>query len=391
MMKGEPRPSFIPSLVSAAVLLSLAWTTAPQLLHLAREATTLAPLSRRERCARVNGAIVEGVRRIKRVQPPDKPVALLGPSGFIIFANYYGYPWLSRDYGTLEGYRGAANQPRRPGTIVVVDDRGARYATYAGLRDEHLRASRAVHEAALKSAPRSFVIPLAGSVDGFPPDTFVTEAEFANDSGAPLHVRVTLLPEQKIRMLTIPPHGSLAFYDLVYQLFHEMEVRWATVESDVPAHFTLSEGGGRAGAKGLAATALHRPLHSARRVTAIAARPFAPASPSTPAQGKAGPLRAGVWFVNRGRNEVVPLPLVETWSTGALTCPAAECKVWVLNRVDRGIKVRVDGQPVALTARGMTSQPFRGTVHVASHGDAFAFATTKGPPTRFVWPAGVHP
>jgi hypothetical protein len=87
----------------------------------------------------------------------------------------------------------------------------------------------------------------------------------------------------------------------------------------------------------------------------------------------------------------VPLPLVETWSAGALTCPAAECKVWLLNRLDHGIDVSVDGRAVALAAHGMTSLPFQGTAHVAAHGDAFAFATTKGPPTLFVWPEGVHP
>ncbi len=333
---NESRRPFIALIPSLIVLLSLAWTTVPQMLHLVREATALAPLSRSERRARVNGAIVEGVRRIKRVQPPHAPVALLGPSGYIIFANYYGYPWLSRDLGTLDTYRAAAGQPRRPDTIVVVDDRGARFATYAELRDERLRTARAVHGAPLKAAPRTFVIPLAGSVDGLPPDTYVTEAEFANDTGQPVHLRITLLPEQKTQAVTIPPHGSFAFYDLIYQLFREMEVRWATVESD-------------------------------------------------------GPLRAGVWFVNRGRSEIVPLPLVVKSTTGALICPAAECKLWVLNRLDRGIDVSVDGRAVALTARGMTSLPFRGTAHVASHDDAFAFATTKGPPTRFVWPEGVHP
>jgi hypothetical protein len=388
-MKGESRPSFIPSLISAAVLLSLAWTTAPHLLHLAQEATTLAPRSRSERRARVNGAIVEDVRRIKRVLRPAEPLALIGSVDDTVLANYYGYPWHSRDFLTSDLYRAMAGQPWRPNTIVNVSNGSAQLVTYAELRDAHLRGRRLVQRASLKPAPRRFVIPLAGSVDGLPPDTYVTEAEFANDGAQPVHVRVTLLPEQKTQTVTVPPHASLVFYDLVYQLFHEMEVRWATVESDVPAHFTLSEGGGQAGAKGLAATALHRPLQSAQRVTAIAARPFVPARPST--QGKAGPLRVGVWFVNRGRGEIKPLPLVETWLAGALTCPAAECKVWVLNRLDRGIEVSIDGHAVALAAHGMTSQPFRGTAHVASHDDAFAFATTKGPPTHFVWPEGVHP
>lgn len=333
---NESRRPFIALLPSLIVLLSLAWTTAPQLLHLAREATALAPLSRAERRARVNGAIVESVRRIKRVQPPAEPVALIGSVDDTVLANYYGYPWLSRDFLTSDLYRAMAGQPRRPNTIVSVSSGLARLVTYAELRDARLRGQRLVRGASLKPAPRTFVVPLAGSVDGLPPDTYVTEAEFANDAAEPARVRVTLLPEQKVQTLTIPPHGSVAFYDLVYQLFREMEVRWVTVESDQP-------------------------------------------------------LRAGVWFVNRGRNEIVPLPLAERWSTGTLTCPAAECKVWLLNRLDRGNDVSVDGHAVALTARGMTSLPFQGTAHVVSHDDAFAFATTKGPPTLFIWPEGVHP
>ena len=34
------------------------------------------------------------------------------------------------------------------------------------------------------------------------------------------------------KAMELRPHGSLAFYDLVYQLFREMEVRWATAERD---------------------------------------------------------------------------------------------------------------------------------------------------------------
>src|SRR5216117_1180566 len=101
MNESRVRSSFIVHLSSFLLLLSLAWTTAPQLLQLAREATSLAPLSRSQRRARVNGSLVEGVRRVKRSLPPNEPVALIGPPGFIIFANYYGYPWLTRDVGTL--------------------------------------------------------------------------------------------------------------------------------------------------------------------------------------------------------------------------------------------------------------------------------------------------
>ncbi len=50
--------------------------------------------------------------------------------------------------------------------------------------------------------------------------------------------------------------------------------------------FILSEGGGRAAAKDLGATALQRQLRPEPKVTATAARPFAPAQPPILAQGK---------------------------------------------------------------------------------------------------------
>lgn len=320
------------------LLASLAWTTAPQLWNLARQATSLAPLSRAERRARVNGKLVAGVKRVKRELPPNEPVALLGDPGYIIFANYYGYPWLSRDVVSLDNYRATAGQPRRPNTIVVVDEDGARIATYGALRDERLRHGRVVHEPALQHAPRSFYLPLASSVDGLAPDTYVTEATFANDAATPVRVTVTLHPDENVHAFTVPPHGSVQFYDLLYQLFAVNDVRWASIESDAP-------------------------------------------------------LRAGAWFVNRGRNESSPLPLVTAWRTGALACPtpAVDCKLWILNRYDHAIGLTVDSRVVALPPHGMTSLPFRGTAHVVSHDDSFAFATTKGPPTQFIWPEGVQP
>jgi hypothetical protein len=320
------------------VFLSLAWTTAPQLWRLARQATSLAPHSRAERRARVNGKLVAGVERVKRELPPNEPVALLGDPGFIIFANYYGYPWLSRDVVTLDNYRAAAGQPRRPNTIVVVGDDGARIVTYGALRDERLRRGRVMHEAKLQPAPRSFFLPLVSSVDGLAPDTYVTETAFANDGASPARVTVTLHPDEKVHTLTVPPRGGVQFHDLLYQLFGINEVRWASIGSDQP-------------------------------------------------------LRAGAWFVNRGRNEASALPLQTLWRTDNPVCPtpATDCKLWIVNRYDHGIGLTVDGRVVALPPHGMTSLPFRGTAHVVSHDDSFAFATTKGPPTQFIWPEGAQP
>lgn len=321
------------------LLFSLAWTTAPQLLRLALEAHELQPLSLAARRARVNGPIVAGVRQVKRALPPGEPVALIGPLhnySPLIFANYYGYPWVSRDYAGLDHYRASAGDPARPRTIVAVSDAGAHLATYAELRDERLRQRRIVQGAPLRSVPPQFAIPLVGSVDGLPPDTYVTEAELANDSGRPAHLRLTMMPEQRVRTLTVPAHGSVAFYDLLYQLFGVMEVRWVAVESDQP-------------------------------------------------------LRGGAWFVNRGRSETAPLPFVTNGAAGPLVCPADECKVWLVNLRNEDITALVGGVPVPVPPRSIVSRPFRGTVDVQAASDAFAFASTREPPTRFVWPKGVQP
>jgi hypothetical protein len=221
----------------------------------------------------------------------------------------------------------------RPKTIVAAGDGGARITTYAELRDARLRHGRAVRGAPLRPAPSKFAVPLTGSVDGSPPDTYVTEAELANDADLPAHVRLRMMPEQKAAMAIIPPHSRVAYYDLIYQLFGVMEVRWVEVESDQPLH-------------------------------------------------------AGFWFVNRGRNEAAPLPFVISWATEPLTCPAGECKAWLINRSNHDVTAYVGDTLVTVPALATISRPFRGTAKVSGAWDVdvFAFATTKESPTRFVWP-----
>src|SRR5258708_31011065 len=96
-MTGEPQPRSrtglnLHCLFLVILLVSLGWTTAPQLQRLVVEAHELQPLSRAARRARVNGPIVASVAQLKRSLPPGQPVALLGPVGNyapVIFANYY--------------------------------------------------------------------------------------------------------------------------------------------------------------------------------------------------------------------------------------------------------------------------------------------------------------
>ena len=334
-MKAE-RQRVARRLACILIFASLAWTTAPQLLHLARESFELQRLPLAARRLRVNGPLVASVKRVKRSLPPGEPVALIGPErnfSPVIFANYYGFPWTSHAYAGLDHYRATAGDPRRPRTIVAVGDI-ARIATYAELRDERLRGSRIVHAPPTRPAPPAFAIPLAGSVDGLPPDTYVIEADFVNDASVPATVRLTLMPEQAVKTLTIGPHATASFYDLVSQNFGVMEVRWIDVGIDQP-------------------------------------------------------LRVGVWFVNRGRREAVPLPFVTSWGGGILRCPAADCKVWLVNMKNDVVTARVGSESVLLPPHALVSRPFRGTVDVAGR-EVYAFASTKEPPTRFVWPPPFH-
>jgi hypothetical protein len=306
------------------LVLALAWRSAPQLLELVRGAWQLQRLPFGARRARVNGPLPADVAKIKAAIPYDEPIALIGPGDNdwpAIFANYYGYPWRTRLYRDLDEYRLATGDPARPRHIATVSDAGARVATYPELRDVRLRAGgRVVREGALKPAPRTFFIPLAGSVDGPPPDSYVTEADFANDGASAVQVRMTLLPEQMVRMLTIAPRGRASFYDLVYESFGIMEVRAVRVEAD-------------------------------------------------------GPLRAGIWYVNRGRGEAAALPFVTAPAGGAFRCPVMECKVWEVSLLP----------PYAIRSRR-----FAGDIRVETK-SSFLFASTNERPTRFLWPEGVAP
>src|SRR5258708_35091285 len=172
MTVDEQPPSRLGFILRVSVLplllLSLGWTTAPQLLRLALEAHELQPLSLAARRTRVDGPIVSGVLQVKRALRPGEPGALIGPLhnySPLIFANYYGYPWVSRDYAGLDHYRASAGDPARPRTIFAVSDAGAHLATYAELRDERLRQRRIVHGGPLRAIPPRVAIPLGGSVD----------------------------------------------------------------------------------------------------------------------------------------------------------------------------------------------------------------------------------
>src|SRR5688500_19209193 len=91
------------------VFLSLAWTTAPQLLRSAGESLRLLPLSPAQRRTQLFGGFYESVRRIDATVPKNEPIALVLERAVdvapALFLNYYLYPHPSKLYFGLDAYR----------------------------------------------------------------------------------------------------------------------------------------------------------------------------------------------------------------------------------------------------------------------------------------------
>jgi hypothetical protein len=325
-------------IVVALVLASLIFKSAPPLLDLARRSLALRRLSYKARREQVNGPLYTSAMLVQSLLPKGEPVALVSAGdndSYAIFGTYYLYPRPSRQYREFDIYRLAAADPRRPKTIVLAADK-LTIVTYEEVRDARLRRNRVVH-AAPSGAPRSdFIIPLAASGDGVPPNTWVNEADFANDTSARATVTMWLYPQMRRKTISIAPHETASYYDFVYQTYRHMDTGWVHISSTQP-------------------------------------------------------LRSSVWYVDRGRETVSPIPLIDvTPRAGTLRCPASECKAWVFNLDDRDEQPRINGEAVPLKPRDMTWRAFSGEA-IVEGANVFAFATTKQPPTRFVWPEGVKP
>jgi len=328
------KPLF-PRFVFAIVFTSLAVTTGPGLLDLAKRAHHLRGLPYEKRRAEVNGEVYTSAKLLDQSFPPNDPLALVtaGSNGsYAIFGTYYLYPRPTRQYGGFDVYRLAASDPNRPKTIILAESR-LTPVSYEEVRDARLRQRRVVH-AKPSGVPRAeFVIPFAACGDGVPPNAWVTEADFANENNATATVRMEFHAPLRAKTITIAPHAAASFYDLVYEMFRHVDTGWIHVKSSLP-------------------------------------------------------LRTSVWFVNRGNDHVAPIPLVDAKpNAGTIICPS-ECKAWLLNLADRDNVAHLTARDVALKPNELKFVSFTGaeTVNAA---DVFAFASTKE--ETFVWPNGVTP
>jgi len=276
------------------------------------------------------------VETLRRELPAHEPVALIyGPRDVdsAVFASYYLYPIRTRLFVGRNDYRNASPDPTLPQTIVAVTaDRAAR-TTYDALRDRDLRAGHRVVAAPTLSDPRTtFILPMAASLDGPAPETFVIEATIANPNPAPAEVRVTFWPKGLVRTITIAPGATGKYYDFVHQLFGVLDRGWMLVDSSAP-------------------------------------------------------LRAAFYFANRGHGDATLLPNVTGPATGIIAAPIYhDTKLFVINPNATQVTAVVGGVSFPFDPHAFVSWPVT-KVPIVS-GDVYAFVATRelNGRTDFLWP-----
>ena len=340
--------SLIPGVLCALLFLSLAATTLPRLVARTREALTLLPMPYESRRERQMGAWYSSVQSLRKTLPKKEPVALvlgIRDTEAAIFANYYLYPIRTRLFAGRNDYRDAAPDPTRPKTIVAVTSEKAERTSYEALRDRDLRAGhRVVATPQLSEPATSFVLPIAASLDGAAPETFVIEATLVDQNGPAPHsplterlprtneVRITFWPRGENRTLRLEAGDSVSYYDLVYQLFGVMESGWIQVESRLP-------------------------------------------------------LRAAFYFVNRGRADATRLPNVQHFATHIPPAPLhRDAKLFLLNPGNSIAVTTVGAETIPIMPHAIVTKPIS-TIPAVS-GNVFAFVTTRelNARTDFYWP-----
>jgi hypothetical protein len=329
--------SLLPRIAGALLFLSLAATTLPRLVLIVDTARTLLPLPYEARRERQMGPWYPSVETLRREQPRHEPVALVvAPRDFdsAVFANYYLYPIRTRLFVGRDNYRNAAPDPTRPNTIVAVTADRVERTAYDVLRDRDLRAGRRVVLAPELSEPLTgFILPIAASLDGPAPETFVIEATLVNTSPQQAFVRAVFYPKGTVRKMTIAPGATISYYDLVHQLFDVMDMGWMRIDSTAP-------------------------------------------------------LRAAFYFANRGRGDATRL--TNATEGGTRISPSQlhrDSKLFILNPYAIPTVAIVDDEEIPLAAGGLLIRPITSIPSLG--GDVYAFVTTRelNGHTDFFWPA----
>lgn len=330
------RRLLITRLACALLFLSLATPTIPRLAALVSTARTFLPLSWDERRERQMGPWYTSIEALRRQLPPSEPVALIArhhDTDSAVFANYYLFPIRTRLFSGRNDYRNAAPDPTRPKTIVVVTSDRVERAAYDAVRDSDLRAGhRVVSMPQLSEPETTFVLPIAASLDGPAPETFVIEATLANSGSAPAEVRATFWPAGEIRTITVAPGAIVNYYDLVHQLFGVLARGWMRIDSSQP-------------------------------------------------------LRAAFYFANRGHGDATLLPNVTGPATSVPEAPLyRDSKLFVLNPTDAPATAMLDGESIPITPHAFVERPIARVPRVS--GNVYLFLTTRelNGRTDFLWP-----
>jgi hypothetical protein len=322
-------------IAAALLFVSLAASTLPRLIAIVNNARTLLPLTYEARRERQMGPWYASIEKLRHELPKKEQVALIAPPRDLdaaVFANYYLYPIRTRLFAGRNAYRNATPDPTRPNIIVAVNATVAERTEYDILRDRDLRAGhRVVTMPQLSDPTTTFILPLASSVDGPSPDTFLIEATLANPNATPAEVRVTFWPKGLVRMITIPAHATAAYYDFVYQLFGIMSIGWMRVESSQP-------------------------------------------------------LRGAFYFANRGRGDATLLPNASEATAIAPGALYRDTKLFIINPKDTRATAILNGESIPLDPHAFISKPVESLPVVS--GDVYAFVTTRelNGRTNFLWP-----
>jgi len=324
-------------IAAALLFVSLAASTLPRLVAIVNNARTLLPLPYEARRERQMGPWYASVEKLRRELRTNEPVALITSRRDIdsaVFANYYLFPIHTRLFVGRNAYRNAAPDRTRPAILVAVNGSHAERTEYDVLRDRDLAAGpRIVAEPELSAPMTTFVLPLAASLDGPSPHTFLIEATLANPNHVSAEVRVTFWPKGLTRTIIIPASTTKTYYDFVYQLFGIMNSGWMRVESSQP-------------------------------------------------------LRAAFNFANRGRGDATLMPNAVTDATRIAPAPLhRDTKLFVINPKDTRATMTLNGESIPLDPHAFISRPIE-TLPTIS-GDVYAFVTTRelDGRTDFLWPA----
>jgi len=323
-------------IAGALLFLSLVVATLPRLIAIIDNARTLMPLPYEARRERQIGPLYASVEKLRRELAEKEPVALVASPHDIdaaVFANYYLYPIRTRLFAGRNLYVNATPDPTRPKTIVAVTGARVERTTYEVLRDRDLRAGyRVVASPKLSEPASTFIVPLAASLDGPTPETFVIEATLANPNFTAAEVRVTFWPKGIVRTLTIAPGATIAYYDFLYQLFAVTDRGWMRIESSQS-------------------------------------------------------LRSAFYFANRGRGDAAELPNAIKPATAITPAPLyRNTKLFIVNPNDTPTNVVIDGESIPLDPHAFISRPIAALPVIS--GNVYAFATTRelNGRTDFLWP-----